>query len=464
MFGISSDRILIGSLLLNFLPFPFRTSGVSNGLDQKHPDLQGSFTATTQLSNHSQSITVPEMSNYNTLGERDYEVVPVVQNHEYHHLQRPKLQPSRAATYGPFSSSNNSVRDMRTMTSAMSTSTQATTGEIMKRDAATLASPPGLNRHHPYRNLEEGEPVYDPIVVRKKPTVKSSQSPERGDSTAHLVPNHHTRSRASHKTSDTLESDVHESLYSPTIGVPGNNLILHHALENIPETGTMFPEPPCPSAFPVHEYDCIPNTSTSHYETPVSSKEEQSNLTAASLMSSDYTRMSADNFSGIMATGFVSSTMSSDYPKSSTDFTGSDAADFTVESTPDCTGASTIDFTIGSRTVGRSMTCDSNSSLTGVANQSETTSARTFMSLPEFPNVKSFANGHSKSYTANPVPGVTSDTVDHSTCTETSEFSGPILFPHMRERNHQYKKLDPTTMDPVLQYAKLNVSERTDVA
>ena len=353
------------------------------------------------------------------------------------------------------------------MTSAVSTSTQDTSREMMRRDPATLASPPGSDRHHPYRNIDErtqNEPVYDPIVVRK-PAVKSSQFPERGDSTtAHLLPNHHTRSRASHKTSDTLESDVHESLYNPTIGLPGNAPIFNHALANIPETGTMFPEPLCPSAFPVREYDCIPTT-TSHYETPVSSKEGQSNLTAASLMStmsSDYTKMSSDNLNGIMATGFVSSTMSSDYPKSSTDFTGSDAADFTGESTPDCTAASTIDFTVGSA-AGRSMTCDSNSSLNGMINHGEMTSARTFRSLPEFPNVKSFANGHNKSYTANPMPGVTSDIVDHSTCTETSDFSGPILFPHMRERNHQYKKLDPSTMEPVLQYTKLNVSQRKDI-
>ena len=66
------------------------------------------------------------------------------------------------------------------MTSAMSTSTQDTSREMMRRDPATLASPPGSDRYHPYRNIDErrqNEPVYDPIVVRK-PAVKSSQFPE----------------------------------------------------------------------------------------------------------------------------------------------------------------------------------------------------------------------------------------------------------------------------------------------
>ena len=143
------------------------------------------------------------------------------------------------------------------MTSAMSTSTQDTSREMTRRDPATLASPPGSDRYHPYRNIDErrqNEPVYDPIVVRK-PAVKSSEFPERGD-TAHLLPNHHTSSRASHKTSDTLESDVHESLYNPTVGLPGNAPNFHHALANIPETGTMFPEPLCPSAVVLTHREC----------------------------------------------------------------------------------------------------------------------------------------------------------------------------------------------------------------
>ena len=88
--------------LLNFLHFLFRTLAVSNGLDQRHPDTKGGFTTTTQLTNHSQSITVPETSDYNILGERDYEVINIVHSQppEYHHLQRPSMQRSRASSGG----------------------------------------------------------------------------------------------------------------------------------------------------------------------------------------------------------------------------------------------------------------------------------------------------------------------------------------------------------------------------
>lgn len=466
--------------LLNFLHFLFRTSAVSNGLDQRHPDTKGGFTTTTQLTNHSQSITVPETSDYNILGERDYEVINIVHSQppEYHHLQRPSMQRSRAATYG-FSSTGNGIRDMRSMTCVTSPSAHAATQEFMRRDSTAVPLPPpkeGKKAVYPHRNLnfvgEQGEnmAVHNRIV---RPSVENNHFLERDDSTAQLLPNSSIRSRTSYQTPDTLESDVHESLYSPAVGTSANNPVFHHALENIPETGTMFPEPSYPSAFPVHEYDYVP-TVLSHYETPVPSKKGTSSFpsaTFATTLSSEY----AEGFTtGNTTAGFASSTLSSDYPKSSiADFTGSDTADFTGGSTPDCTTDSTTDIAAGlaTRTSNRNVNGDSTSNVPVMTEFAASTG--TSKTLPVFPNAAS-VDGHDnltvKSSTINPtfISRESNGAVDNSTCTETSDFSGPIIFPHMlhrettRNRNH-YKKLDPATMEPVLKYAKINVAQKTDV-
>ena len=68
----------------------------------------------------------------------------------------------------------------------------------------------------------------------------------------------------------STDSSLNESLYNPAFGGSGQ---YPHALEKIPETGTMFPDPPNPTAFPVNEYECIPGIS--EYEMPVSSKKQK---------------------------------------------------------------------------------------------------------------------------------------------------------------------------------------------
>ena len=323
---------------------------------------------------------------------------------------------------------------------------------------------------HPHRNLnfagEQGKDMalHNPTV---RPSVANSQFLERDDSTTQLLPNSSITSRTTFQTSDTLESDVHESLYSPAVGISGHNPAFYHVLDNIPETGTMFPEPSYPSAFPVHEYDYVP-TVLSHYETPVPSKKGTSSFPTATTISSHY----AEGFTtGNTTGGFASSTLSSDYPKSSiAGFTDSDTADFTGGSTPDCTADSTTDITAGSaiRAWDRNVNGDPTSNVPGMTKFTASTAKS--RSLPGFPNVTSVDHDNltAKSSTINPTFLATenSGAVDNSTCTETSDFSGPIIFPHMlpREtrRNH-YKKLDPATMEPVLKYTKIHIAQKTDV-
>ena len=100
---------------------------------------------------------------------------------------------------------------------------------------------------------------------------------ERIDSSSMLLPKDRSGSKSS---PEFVSPGAHESLYSPHGKGQGNIQMTpggRHLLENIPETGVVFPEPENPNPFPT--YETIPtgnvsvrNPASPPYERPVSSE------------------------------------------------------------------------------------------------------------------------------------------------------------------------------------------------
>ena len=269
------------------------------------------FTGThgTHFTSHSQISD----DNYNTLGERDYEVIKVKPScdtcadthHDYHHLQRPSPPAVHCTGRNPmfgYSPPNGEFRSMSTLASQMN---GISTGNFSKpftmdhhqkyfsrQGYSTLPlpsnrePPPPYNGNvdsHVYRELENpamtlpGGHFLNGGAIYRSPT--SSSPPDSAkyfepsdSSTTGLIPPLPARGGTIGGHQRTLDSSLNESLYNPCLGgaAAGQQ---PHPLEKIPETGTVFPEPPNPTAFPVNEYEYIPTMTD--YEKPVASKGKQ---------------------------------------------------------------------------------------------------------------------------------------------------------------------------------------------
>lgn len=264
---------------------------------------EADFTGThgTHFTSHSQISD----DNYNTLGERDYEVINVKpscdpsscdKTQDYHRLQRPSppaVPTGRNAVFG-FSPPNGEFRSMSTLTSQMNgISTTCSFHHQKSFDSkpgySTLPlissrDPPppynGNGESHVYRELENpattlpvghfpngGGSIYRSPTSSSPPD--SAKYFEHSDSTTELLPPA-LPARGITTNRKASDASLNESLYNPCLGGGGGGGQSPHPLEKIPETGTMFPEPPNPTAFPVNEYDYIPTMT--EYEKPVATK------------------------------------------------------------------------------------------------------------------------------------------------------------------------------------------------
>ena len=340
---------------------------------------EADFTGThgTHFTSHSQISD----DNYNTLGERDYEVINVKPScdpsscdntQDYHRLQRPSppaMPTGRNAMFG-FSPPNGEFRSMSTLTSQMngisttcsfhhqkSFNTKpgySTLPLISSRDP-----PPPYNGNvepHVYRELENpattlpaghfpngGGSIYRSPTSSSPPD--SAKYFEHSDSTTELLPPA-LPARGVTTNRKTSDASLNESLYNPCLGGAGQS---PHPLEKIPETGTMFPEPPNPTAFPVNEYDYIPTMT--EYEKPVASKGKPKKVgenpkTRVSTKSMNYETDPNLELRGNDDTA--------DCTADSTDMTGGSItgfklplADDTTADSSDFTGASDMHFPIG---------------------------------------------------------------------------------------------------------------------
>lgn len=231
---------------------------VSNGIYQRKDE--GGVTSGTHFSSHSQ------ISDYNTLNERDYEVIDMGEDkHDYHHLQRPSppmLPGGRSFNFTP----PKEFHSMSTLTSQIGGATVSRDafqcGKMSQNGSFLAKSASEGPEEHVYRELEQtmpssAGPLLGPVNdIYRSPT--DSDSPD----SAHLY------SRGLVPSMPATDSGTFESLYSPDLESSISSRMQPGGLENVPETGQIFSEPVNPTAFPVHKYELIPRE-TPQYETPV---------------------------------------------------------------------------------------------------------------------------------------------------------------------------------------------------
>lgn len=232
---------------------------VSNGIYQRKDE--GGVTSGT----HSHS----QISDYNTLNERDYEVIDMGEDkHDYHHLQRPSppmLPGGRSFNFTPPKEFNS----MSTLTSQIGGTAASRDafqyGKMSQNGSFLVKSASEGPEEHVYRELEQAMPssagpLLGPVNdIYRSPT--DSDSPDSAQLFGRGVV------LALPADSGTLEY-TNESLYSPNLESSLSSRIQQGGLENVPETGQMFSEPANPTAFPVHKYEKIPSK-VPQYETPV---------------------------------------------------------------------------------------------------------------------------------------------------------------------------------------------------
>lgn len=344
---------------------------------------EADFTGThgTHFTSHSQISD----DNYNTLGERDYEIVNVKPScdpsscdntQDYHRLQRPSppaVPTGRNAMFG-FLPPNGEFRSMSTLTSQMNgisatCSFQHQKSFNSKPGYSTLPlisnrDPPppydGNTESHVYRELENpattlpaghfpsgGGSIYRSPTSSSPPD--SAKHFEHSDSTTELLPPA-LPPRGVTTNRKTSDASLNESLYNPCLG-GGAGGQSPHPLEKIPETGTMFPEPPNPTSFPVNEYDYIP-TMTTDYEKPVASKGKPKKVGENPKTRVSTKSMNYETDPNLELRGNNDDT--ADCTADSTDMTGGSItgfklplADDTTADSSDFTGASDMHFPIG---------------------------------------------------------------------------------------------------------------------
>ncbi len=242
---------------------------VSNGIYQRKDD--GGVTSGTHNTSHSQ------ISDYNTLGERDYEVIDVGDDkHDYHHLHRPSppMVPSgRNATFN--FTPPKEFHSMSTLTSQLGGKFDSSRGEVLQQHT------PPTNGFFPTKCASEGpeDHVYHGLEPSHQASAHAGtarpgrdiyRSPTSSDSPEMF-------GRGTMPTMDMTTMGYNESLYSPNFEssqTGGRNIgVQQGGLENVPETGSVFSEPMNPTAFPVHNYEKI---LTNEYETPIITRKKLS--------------------------------------------------------------------------------------------------------------------------------------------------------------------------------------------
>ena len=243
---------------------------VPNGLYQQKDE--SGVTSSTHF-------TANTLSDYNTLGERDYEVVDVADSNkrDYHHLQRPSppmVPNGRNATFS-FIPPKQAFHSMSTLTSQTG-GTKGTTRDPVQQEGLQTSrvysksaseGPDG----HLYRELEDVSPNPDTRPgghvgdIYRSPTL-----PPNSANSAHLF-----------NEGGISFDNPNESLYSPSFEASQLSRVQPGGLENMPETGTMFVEPSRPTAFPVHKYEKIQDGSDPQYETPIITRKKNGPSTSS---------------------------------------------------------------------------------------------------------------------------------------------------------------------------------------
>ena len=425
-----------------------RSSLIPNGAYQRDTESQEAYANSTLLTNHSQSITVPRSSDYNVLGERDYEVIDIVEaKPEYHRLQRPALPLDRRfrTTLGSSSMKSAGIQSSSTIAATHAWSTS----ELMKGNGLLAGSEKGDGK------VEVEDASANEVLYSLTPAVVPENFLERNDSGGQLLPDDDIcKLKSMSEASETLGNDVHESLYGAN-ALPTQPF--YHALEKVPETGTMFPEPGNPTAFPVHEYESVPSA-LGVYETPVPSKKSS----AISIPDMIDTLQSHGTSTAMLADSELIKAPLQDITETLSSLElDSSVATFSGSCTARSNGSSTADFT-------GTCTAESiNSSVVDFTDTSDDTQTSP-KSLYDFEDVQEFSVHSSHNHT--PATEV-SDVEAENDNAETSDFTGPFMFPHMiesresqthpRNRQNHYKKLDPSTLEPVLKYTKLKLGKKT---
>ena len=257
------------------------------------------------------SLTHSKISDYNTLGERDYEVIDVKDEckQDYNLLHRPSppvIAGVRNATFMVVSSKE--FHSMSTLTSQVGTKVnkgvvgQAAmpTESALQQDVANpdvrnpLKSASVEPECHVYRELEHNVWNFDspsPTVAphanaaRNVPTTPSVyQTLDDATSANNARSVTHKRGTGMLQGINGIDKrDPHEGFISLshtaiTLESAQYNRIQHGGLENKPETGHVFTEPLNPTSFPVHKYEKI---SSSDYEVPTPIKSTPMSLAPA---------------------------------------------------------------------------------------------------------------------------------------------------------------------------------------
>ena len=445
--NISVCGHLLSPITHLLLSFHCRNSLIPNGAYlQRDTESQDAFANSTL---HSQSITVPGFSDYNILGERDYEVIDIGEaKQDYHRLQRPPALPLDRRFRSTLGST--SIKSAGVQSSSTIVATNAcSTSELMRGNGLITGC--------------GGEVEVADAGARNMTAVGLPVSfLEHNDSRAELLPDDIHKLKSVSEASGTLDSDVHESLYS-TNALPAQPF--YHALEKVPETGTMFPEPGDPTAFPVHEYEYVPST-LGVYETPVPSKKNsaisipdmvdtmQSHATStATPTDAELINTPLHDIAEVLSSLELGSSVSGSCTARSNGFS---TTDFTGTCTAESSKCSTADFS-GTAESSKCSTAD----FSGMSQDSH-------KSLCEFDDdVQEFTLQPSHNHTT----ATEVDIEAENDNTETSDFTGPIIFPHMMEareshthpqrRSNHYKQLDPSTLEPMLKYTKLKLGKKT---
>ena len=240
---------------------------------------------TTDLAGHSPAH-LTDMSNYNTLGAGEYEIIDFP-GENYQRLQRPTLTPGMLPRFVS-SPENSALSPTSTLTSVRTHST--TLPDRVHTNGTSFPPPlPSTGRRgnvpRPLNNLKDFSYINGAVGSFDE---RSPLERERIDSASLLLPGDRNGSKSS---PDNAGPGGHESLYAHhdqgniPVAPSGGGL---HLLENIPETGNVFPEPENPNAFPT--YETIPaadrnrrNTASPPYEKPINSEHSSARVHAATI-------------------------------------------------------------------------------------------------------------------------------------------------------------------------------------
>ena len=249
---------------------------VTNGLYQQKEDSQ--VTSGTHQSSHSQ------IADYNTLGERDYEIVEVNEcKKDYNHLQRPSPPNLPGGRNGTFVftppkefhsmstlTSQQGVRVSGGLRAAKQQQQQPSQQAVMQHGLMSPAAGVGM---FPQKSASEGPDdfhQYGELDHKIKTQVtQASRLPSMAppSSTVATLPSIY-RSPTDSVPPDSARSlqrrFMREGIDENDANLPG---IQPAGLLNKPETGHIFQDPANPTSFPVHNYEKV--SGEAEYETPI---------------------------------------------------------------------------------------------------------------------------------------------------------------------------------------------------